>query len=134
MRLHHVAYTTKNLEKKVAELRDIMGFTPLAEPVFDPTQQVRIQFMDMGGGSLIELLEPRDDQSPVWRHLKTGGGLYHMCYEVDDVAETVERLRSTGEVFVVCEPVAAPAIADRRVAFIVTSGRDLIEFVEAERP
>ncbi len=132
MKLHHVAYTTKNLEKKASELAALMGFKPIAEPVYDPTQQVRIQFLDMGNGSLLELLEPHDDKSPVSRHLKAGGGLYHMCYEVEDIVGTLDRLRNSGEAIVVCEPVAAPAIDNRRVAFVVTLSRDLIEFVEAE--
>jgi hypothetical protein len=53
--------------------------------------------------------------------------------EVDDLDGTLERLRASGEAFVVCEPVPAPAIDNRRVAFVVTADRDLVEFLEAER-
>jgi methylmalonyl-CoA/ethylmalonyl-CoA epimerase len=133
MRLHHVAYTTNDLDKKATELAVLFGFKPIAAPVYDPAQQVRIQFLDMGDGSLLELLEPHDDKSPVTRHLKTGGGLYHLCFEVDDLVGTLERLGNSGEAVVVCDPVPAPAIENRRVAFVVTSSRDLIEFVESER-
>ena len=133
MRLHHVAYTTKNLDQKASELAMLFGYKPIADPVYDPTQQVRIQFLDMGDGSLLELLEPDGSTSPVNRHLKNGGGLYHMCFEVDDLDGTLTRLRDSGEAIVVCEPMPAPAINHRLVAFVVTSGRDLIEFVEAER-
>ena len=133
MRLHHVAYTTKNLDKKAASLARLLGFTPTAEPVVDPVQQVRIQFMDMGDGSLMELMEPHGDTSPVAGHLKKGGGLYHCCFEVDDLEATLDRLRATGEAMIVCEPVPAPAIDNRRVAFVVVGG-DLVEFVEAVAP
>ena len=131
MRLHHIAYTTDDLARKVAHFSALFGFTPIAEPIVDPVQKVRIQFLDMGEGSLMELLEPYGEKSPVAGHLKKGGGLYHLCFEVDDIVATLVRLRETGDAFVVCEPVPAPAMDNRLVAFVVTSERDLIEFVQA---
>jgi catechol 2,3-dioxygenase-like lactoylglutathione lyase family enzyme len=102
-------------------------------PTIDEVQGVRCQFMKMGDGGLLELLEPYGDKSPIQRHLQKGGGLYHLCFEVDDLDLTLQRLRDTGDAIVVCEPVPAPAIDNRRVAFVVTTDRDLIEFVEAVR-
>lgn len=134
MRLHHVAYTTDDLDRKAAQLSEMFGFKPTAAPVIDPIQQVRIQFLDMGDGSLLELLEPHGEKSPISGHLRKGGGLYHLCYEVDDLEGTLDRLRDSGDAFIVCEPVAAPAIDNRRVAFVVTSDRDLVEFLEVARP
>jgi methylmalonyl-CoA epimerase len=131
MRLHHVAYTTNDLDEKAAELTRVLGFEPIGPPVVDAVQKVRIQFMRMGTDSRLELLEPNGEKSPIARHLKAGGGLYHLCFEVDDLDGTLERMRDSGEAIVVCEPVPAPAIEGRRVAFVVTSGRDLIELLEA---
>lgn len=131
MRLHHVAYTTDDLDAKTMELSRVLGFQPMGPAVVDPVQKVRIQFMEMGSGSRLELLEPNGEKSPIARHLKRGGGLYHLCFEVDDLDQALEQIRETGEAIVVCDPVAAPAIDNRRVAFVVTSGRDLIELLEA---
>ena len=133
MRLHHVAYVTKSVDQKAEQLASLLGFRMAGPPVVDAVQGVRIQFMDLGDGGLLELLEPHGEKSPVQRHLDKGGGLYHLCFEVDDLEGTLQRLRDTGEAVVVCEPVPAPAIENRRVAFVVTAGRDLIEFVEAVR-
>jgi methylmalonyl-CoA/ethylmalonyl-CoA epimerase len=133
MRLHHVAYVTRNLEQKAAQLADLLGFRTTGPIVIDEIQGVRIQFMEMGDDGLLELLEPHGHKSPVQRHLQKGGGLYHLCFEVDDLDATLQRLCSTGDATVVCEPVPAPAIGNRRVAFVVTTGRDLIEFVETTR-
>ena len=133
MRLHHVAYVTRNLDQKAAELAGLLGLRTAGPPVIDQVQGVRIQFMETGDGGLLELLEPYGEKSPVRRHLQKGGGLYHLCFEVDDLEATLQRLRDTGDAIVVCEPVPAPAIDNRRVAFVVTTDRDLIEFVEAAR-
>src|SRR5262249_10942699 len=133
MRLHHVAYVTQNVERKAAQLASLLGLRMAGAPVVDTVQGVRIQFMELGDGGLLELLEPHGAKSPVQRHLTKGGGLYHLCFEVEDLDGTLQRLRDTGNVVVVCEPVPAPAIENRRVAFIVTEDRDLVEFVEAVR-
>jgi methylmalonyl-CoA/ethylmalonyl-CoA epimerase len=133
MRLHHVAYVTENVDQKAAQLTALLGFRKVGAAVIDTVQGVRIQFMETGDSSLLELLEPHGEKSPVQRHLDNGGGLNHLCFEVDDLEGTLQRLRDTGEAVVVCEPVPAPAIDHRRVAFVVTAGRDLIEFVEAIR-
>ena len=133
MRVHHVAYVTDSLNRKSAQLADLLGLHPLGVPVVDPVQGVRIQFMETGGGGLLELLEPYGDRSPVLRHLRKGGGIYHVCFEVDDLDDSLQRCRDSGVAMVVCEPVPAPALNQRRVAFVVTEDRDLIEFVEAVR-
>jgi methylmalonyl-CoA/ethylmalonyl-CoA epimerase len=133
MRLHHVAYVTRNVDEKAARFAALLGFRTAGAPVIDTAQGVRIQFMQTGDDGLLELLEPYGEKSPVQRHLDKGGGLYHLCFEVDDLDGTLQRLRTTGEAVVVCEPVPAPAIENRRVAFVVTLDRDLIEFVEAVR-
>ncbi len=133
MRIHHVAYVTADLEKKSAQLAALLRMRPIGNPVVDPVQGVRIQFMETADGSLVELLEPYGERSPVLRHLQRGGGLYHVCYEVDDLEGTLRRVRDSGDAVVVCEPVPAPAIDGRRVAFVVTEDRDLIEFVEGAR-
>lgn len=133
MRIHHVAYVTDNLEKKSAKLAAVLQLRPTGSPVVDPVQGVRIQFMASADGALVELLEPHGERSPVLRHLRQGGGLYHVCYEVDDLEGALQGVRESGHAVVVCEPVPAPAIAGRRVAFVVTEDRDLIEFVEPAR-
>ncbi len=131
MRLHHVAYVTEDLERKCAQLAELLGLQPSGAPIVDPVQGVRIQFMKTEDGGLLELLEPYGEKSPVLRHLQNGGGLYHICYEIDDLEGTLQHIRNSGKAAVVCEPVPAPAINHRRVAFVVTEDRDLIEFVEA---
>ena len=133
MRLHHVAYVTRNVDEKAAQFAALLGFRIAGASVIDTAQGVRIQFMQTGASGLLELLEPYGEKSPVQRHLDKGGGLYHLCFEVDDLDGTLQRLRTTGEAVVICEPVPAPAIENRRVAFVVTLDRDLIEFVEAVR-
>ena len=97
----------------------------------DEHQGVRILCLDMGQGHLLELLEPLGPDSPVQRHLDSGGKLYHLCFEVDRLDETLRHIEQTGDARVVRPPAEAPAFGGRKVAFVVTSDLDLVEFVEA---
>lgn len=133
MRVHHVAYVTQNVAQKAAQLAELLGCRLSGPVVTDDVQGVRIQFVQMVDGSLLELLEPFGENSPIQRHLKKGGGIYHVCFEVADLDETLRRLQDSGEAIVVREPAPAPAIENRRVAFVVTGDRDLFEFVEIAR-
>ena len=44
MRLHHVAYVTRSVSQKAAELTTLLGFRPAGPTVLDEVQGVRIQF------------------------------------------------------------------------------------------
>jgi methylmalonyl-CoA/ethylmalonyl-CoA epimerase len=129
MQLHHIAYLTKNIDRKADELCRLLGVRKSAEPVVDPGQGVRILFLDLGGTQL-ELIEPAGPDSPVAKRVVKSPGLFHLCFEVDDLDETLRRLEASEEATVIKPPQPAPAIGHRRVAFVVTTGNDLIEFVE----
>jgi methylmalonyl-CoA/ethylmalonyl-CoA epimerase len=129
MRLHHVAYLTKNIDRKADELCRLLGVSRSSEPVVDPGQGVRIVFLDLGTTQL-ELIEPAGAESPVAKRVLKSPGLFHLCFEVDDLDETLRQLEASEEATIIKPPQPAPAIGNRRVAFVVTTGNDLIEFVE----
>ena len=98
-----------------------VGRDECSEPVVDPGQGVRIVFLDLGGTQL-ELIEPAGPDSPVAKRVLKSPGLFHLCFEVDDLEETLRRLEAAEEATVIKPPQPAPAIDDRRVAFVVTTG------------
>ncbi|HEY7204598.1 MAG TPA: VOC family protein [Methylomirabilota bacterium] len=132
MRFHHVGYAVAGINRYFKDF-----FLPLFAPVRvspiyeDPIQRVRVLFAEVSSGTLIELVEPLDEASPVTRFIGDArGGLYHLCYEVEDLDAAVKRFRKHR-----CLPLAppAPAVAfgGRRIVFLMTPQRDLIELVEA---
>lgn len=86
-------------------------------------------FIDLGGTRL-ELIEPWGEDSPVATRVKKSPGLYHLCFEVDDLEATLAGLEAAETATVIKPPQPAPAIENRRVAFVVTTGNDLVEFIE----
>jgi methylmalonyl-CoA/ethylmalonyl-CoA epimerase len=132
MRFHHVGYAVASIERYLAEFMQPL-FEPLhvSESVADPIQKVRVCFVDMPGGTTIELVEPLGDASPVHEIIGSRrGGLYHLCYEVDDLDASLARFRAK-RCMPLGKPVQAAAFGGRRIVFLLTPQRDLVELLEA---
>ncbi len=129
MRLHHIGLVVSDLETQIERLRDLLGAELLGETMEDPLQGVKIAFVSTGADVTIELLQPTSDASPVARFLQEGGGLNHLCYSVPDLDAALGELRAKG-CLVVSPPKPAVALSGRRVSFLYTRDRQLIELVE----
>jgi methylmalonyl-CoA/ethylmalonyl-CoA epimerase len=132
VRFHHIGYAVADIEQYLEEFCKPL-FEPLSisEPVSDPIQQVTVCFVELQNGTTIELVEPIGKDSPVSRFVgTTRGGLYHLCFEVDDLDAEIARFRKKG-CLPLSKPVAAVAFGGRRIVFMMTPQRDLIELLEA---
>jgi methylmalonyl-CoA epimerase len=94
-RIHHVAMVVRDLDASLAFYRDVLGLS-LETVLPIPSDRVTIAFLPVGE-SKIELVTPTDDSTGVARFLETKGeGFHHVCFEVDDLAETLTRLAIDG--------------------------------------
>ena len=94
-KIHHVALIVSSIEDALGLWRDMLGLE--LETIMDiPQDRVRIAFLGVGE-SKIELVEPTDDTTGVARFLASKGeGFHHVCFEVDDLSETLLRLGIDG--------------------------------------
>ncbi|HEY4365578.1 MAG TPA: VOC family protein [Bryobacteraceae bacterium] len=97
----------------------------------DPHQKVKVAFLSTRAGEpQIELVEPVGEKSPVLKFLlEKGGGLHHFCYETDDLKAEVQEFRSRGAVLV-RPPLPAVAFSGRRIAWVLTREKLLVELLE----
>jgi methylmalonyl-CoA/ethylmalonyl-CoA epimerase len=97
----------------------------------DPLQKVRVSFVTARaeGAASVELVEPVDESSPVTEFLRQGGGLHHLCYEVDDLDEQVRRCRQDGSLLV-RSPLPAVAFEGRLICWTLSRERLLVEWLE----
>jgi methylmalonyl-CoA/ethylmalonyl-CoA epimerase len=95
-RLNHVALVVENLEQATATYRDLLGAT-VSEQQALPEHGVTVVFVDVPN-TRIELLEPLGDNSPVSNFLEKsrGGGIHHICYEVEDIQQASSDLQQKG--------------------------------------
>jgi methylmalonyl-CoA/ethylmalonyl-CoA epimerase len=128
---HHVGFVVASIPNSV---RGFIGMLQADwdEQVFhDPNQGVRVTFLKSKhpGDPLWELVEPADDKSPVHALAAKGGGLHHVCYVVDNLEQALAEARSRGAI-IARQPAPAVAFGGRRIAWIYTKNRLLIEYLE----
>ena len=94
-RVHHVAVIVADVDRALGFWRDILGLpVELVLPI--EHDRVTIAFLPVGE-SKIELVMPTDDTTGVARFLANKGeGFHHVCFEVADIAATLDRLGTDG--------------------------------------
>ncbi len=132
LKFNHLGVAVADLAAARKSYEELFGYRVLSGPFDDAAQQATVCFLGSGesGDVVIELIAPLGDDSHVARLLKKGGGAYHVCYEVDDIEQTLAEMRSKG-CLIVREPVPAVAYAGRRIAWFLTPSRQLTELVES---
>jgi methylmalonyl-CoA/ethylmalonyl-CoA epimerase len=140
LRLNHIGLVVRSVSQS-AELLRILGLKQITQPEPDPIQKVRACFFTTGEEQAvhIELLEPTDDSSPIANFLKKkGGGLHHLCFEVEEIDAISQALAGKG-FRMVCAPVECVGY-DRsfnmqctlptRIAFFILPGHLLLELLQ----
>jgi methylmalonyl-CoA/ethylmalonyl-CoA epimerase len=127
---HHVGFVVKSIADSVKGFAVILQAEWDEQVFHDLNQGVRVAFLKGAAADpLWELVEPADDKSPVQTFAAKGGGLHHVCYVVETLEETLTRARALGAV-IAREPMPAIAFGGRRIAWIYTKNRLLIEYLE----
>jgi methylmalonyl-CoA/ethylmalonyl-CoA epimerase len=133
-RLHHLGYVVASIEAVGDRFARTIGAVWKGKIIHDPLQVAKVSFIEPPNPfcATVELVEPAGENSPVERFLKRGGGLHHLCYEVDDLERHLKLSRSMGSM-VVRQPVPAVAFDGRRIAWVFTKDKLLLEFLEATK-
>ena len=126
-RIAHVGIALEALNSAIPFFRDILGLAPVA---INDSDGARIEAFQ-AGESLVELLEPDGDNTPIGKFIaKRGPGIHHICFAVDDLDETLSRCRSAGIRLI--DETPRIGAEGRRIAFIHPSSTAgvLIELTE----
>lgn len=129
--MHHVGYVVADISESAPGFASSIGAS-WDEIVFnDPRQGVNVTFFRTEKeGPSVELVAPASQNSPVTRFLaERGGGLHHLCYEVEDLEGELAAIRSRGAM-IASRPKPAVAFRGRRIAWVITAERLLVELLE----
>ena len=128
--LHHLGIVVKSIETSVESVCATMNARWTFPVSLDPIQKVRVTFLEQDGSPvLLELIEPAAEDSPVTKFLAAGGGLNHACYEVDDLDAHIAAMKQARSTLI-RSPRPAVAFDGRRIAWMLTPQRVLVEFLE----
>ena len=127
MKIHHVGYLTKKLEKTEALFLSL-GFTVEQETRYDEIRQINIEFL-RNGDYVVELVQPASQESPMYPLLKNYKNTpYHFCYISGQIDEDIRLLEEQGY-RVIQEKREAPCIDGRPVVFLLHPSMGILELV-----
>lgn len=94
--LNHVAIAVPDLASATSLYHDTLGAS-VSAPLDLPDHGVTTVFVELPN-TKIELLAPLGDNSPIERFLQNNpsGGIHHICYEVEDINQCIEKLTNEG--------------------------------------
>jgi len=95
IKINHVAIVVEHIEDALTFWSDGLGLK-IKQFKDVPEQESRVAFLPLGE-SEIELVEPTSDNSGVARYLKKRGpGMHHVCFEVEDIRDSLQQLNNKG--------------------------------------
>jgi methylmalonyl-CoA epimerase len=117
----HVGILVKSIDDTTKIYQDLFGAkSGKVETIAD--QGIKSVLVDVGGPAKLELLEPLPGSGMEKALEKTGGGLHHIAFAVDDVDKELDSLGIKGVALISKKALAAPGV---KYAFIhpkATSG------------
>jgi methylmalonyl-CoA/ethylmalonyl-CoA epimerase len=131
---HHIGFVVASIQASVQGFMDSLHTEWDAKIFHDPNQGVRVTFLrgKDRANPVFELVEPAGEKSPVVPFLKRGGGLHHLCYEIDNLEDQLAQSLTQGGI-VVRPPLPAVAFEERRIAWVYTKNKLLLEFLERQK-
>jgi methylmalonyl-CoA/ethylmalonyl-CoA epimerase len=95
MKIDHLGIATKSIAESLKFWQDSLGLENVHTEVVED-QKVRVAMLPIGE-SRIELIEPTSDDSPIAKFLeKRGGGIHHIAVEVENIEESLAKLKENG--------------------------------------
>ncbi len=130
LRLHHMGFVVADIATAMPAFVRSMAAEWDGQIFEDPLQKVKVAFMTTRpGDAQIELVQPAGENSPVQKFLQQGGGMHHLCYEVADLEAELAAFRTRGAA-IASRPKPAVAFGGRRIAWVITSEKFLVELLE----
>lgn len=127
-KINHVAIVVADIDQALSFWQDALGLE-LHHMEDVPSQKSMVAFLPCGD-SEVELVKPTSDDSGLAKFLaERGGGMHHLCFEVDDITAKLAEMKAKGVRLINETPLELPG---RKMAFIhpKSTGGVLVELYE----
>ena len=130
LQLHHIGVVVASIEAHRDFYLNAPQYEQRTEVIHDPVQTAYVQFfLRPGADHYLELVAPDGEASKLWTASRKGIPLNHLCYSCRDICRTVSSLVES-RCFLIQEPIEAVAFGGRRIAWLLSPDRLLIELVK----
>jgi len=130
MKLHHIGIVVNSIQESLGDLKKYLNFETISAIMPVGSQKVNICFLKVGE-PFLELIEPVSPDSPISEFSKTGGGVHHLCFEVEDIESELQAFSKKGATILV-NP--TKGFDERRIAFVDLNTKNtkcgLVELLE----
>lgn len=128
--LHHIGYVVPSIAESLERWQATLSVVSVSAIFRDDIQRAQVLFLEFAaGGPTLELVEPVGADSPVAGFLQKGGGLHHLCFEVDDLQEQIRRVKARRGMLL-RRPQPAVAFGGRQIAWMITRDKLLVEYLQ----
>lgn len=128
IKINHIGIAVADIDESLKFWRDALGIE-LSHIEDVPSQKAKVAFLPVGE-SEVELVNPTTDDSGVAKFIaERGGGMHHLCIEVDDIEGVIANLKEKGVRMIDEMPKELPG---RKMAFVhpKSAGGVLVELYQ----
>ena len=127
-KVNHIGIAVNSIDEAVKLYTDVLGLK-VKDIEIVQEQKVRTAIIPVGDTKL-ELLESTDPEGTIAKHIeRRGEGLHHLAFEVTNIQETLEMLKSKGIVLIDEKP--RKGVENTNISFLHPKGtKVLMEIVE----
>jgi len=127
-KIHHIGIVVENIETAIKTYETVLGLTVAG--IFDvEVFAAKVAFLPVKN-TYIELVQPTNPEDGLGRFLQRGGGMHHICYEVEDLDKVYADLKKQGIRSVTGAPQNLPCFEKALFLHPKDTGNVLIELVE----
>ncbi len=131
MKLDHICFAVKNIEEGISYWESVFGYRQMTDTVINTLQKVKVVFLSKEESLLIKLIEPLLDNQSLINFVNRGGGFHHICFRVDEMADTMKELNGKGLLTLV-PPQPGEAFNNKDIAFLLAKYGINVEIIDTD--
>lgn len=130
--IDHIGIVVKDINDGINQWKNIFKYQQMTEIVINSKQKVKVVFMKKADSCLIKLISPVDESSPIYKIAKRGGGLHHLCFKTDNIANELNNIDDP-KLRVLSPPQSGEAFENEDIAFLYAGNGLNIELIDTNK-
>lgn len=133
MVIDHIGIVVRSLSEGIEQWARLFGYAQSSKVVTNIRQKVNVVFLEKPNSITIKLIEPCEQDSPIYLFARRGGGLHHLCFKCDDVNSGLQHMQNEGA-RLIAPPQPGEAFKNNKIAFFMAGSLnvELIDTPEKE--
>lgn len=132
MIIDHIGIVVRSLERGIHQWVTVFGYKQMTEIVENTRQMVNVVFLEKKNSIIVKLIEPSNNESPIFEYAKKGGGLHHLCFKCGDIQEEISNLKEK-KMRLLTPPEPGEAFENENIAFMFGQNGLNIELIDTDK-